>query len=467
MKEPKRQQKIISSEKVDVTDDMTAEDTFAGKCKILVVIKMFFFQNLTGIGTFLIGIAAIFALIFKVIIPNTIGVELKLTGEDISNLVESKKSEDTAQLIEFLRKVERDPKVPIMERAIASAFVLGMTGKSDDAIEKWSSIANIAEGTDDNIAAAAWFVVGCLHTKKGEREKANSAYDKTIHLDPSFFEAYNNRGVIKFQLGQYEWAIADYDEAIRLKPDLAKAYNNRGKAKYYLNLYASALVDYNQAIRLMPSDVEVYFNRGTVKYHLHQYNEAIADYNMAIGLKPNYADAYSNRGTAKVMLNQHQSAIADYDEAIRIEPDNADTYYNRASVKVMLGQFKSGFADYDQAIRLRSDFAEVYHRRGLVKSLLGQYESALVDCNKAIQIEPDNPHFYMSRAVMKILSDPIEDGNSDFQTALNLAEQVRDESFKIEIEQLIQRFNGSEQTTENSYKTQPPPMPKSTLHLVQ
>ena len=463
----KHQKKVISCKKIDVVNDIPAKDISAGKCKIFVIVENFFFQNLTGIGTFLIGIAAIFALIFRVIIPNTVGIELKLTRENISNLIESKKSEKSSQFIEFLRKVERDPKVPIMERAIASAYVLRIMGRIDDAIGKWSSIADIAEGTDDNLAAGAWFAVGYLYMKEDEKEKAISAYDKAIHLVADFVEAYNNRGIMKFQLGQHESAIGDYNEAIRLNPDFAGAYYNRARAKYFLKLYALALADYNQAIRLMPGDAKTYFDRGTVKHHLHQYDAAIIDYNMAIRLKLDYAAAYSNRGTTKVMLNRYESALIDYDKAVRIEPDNAETYYNRASVKGMLRQFGSALVDYDRAVRLKPDFAEVYHRRSLMKSVLGQYESALVDCGEAIHIEPDNPRFYMSRAIVRILGDPTENVDSDFQTALKLAEQMDNESLKIEIEQLIQKFSMSELDSENAAEIQLLPKSGSTSHLAQ
>ena len=51
---------------------------------------------------------------------------------------------------------------------------------------------------------------------------------KAIRLDPSFADAYNNRGIAYDKLGQYERAIQDYDEAIRLDPQYTNAYYNRG-----------------------------------------------------------------------------------------------------------------------------------------------------------------------------------------------------------------------------------------------
>ena len=43
-------------------------------------------------------------------------------------------------------------------------------------------------------------------------------YDKAIELQPDFYDAYNNRGVVKSDLGDYADAISDYDKVIELSP---------------------------------------------------------------------------------------------------------------------------------------------------------------------------------------------------------------------------------------------------------
>ena len=50
-------------------------------------------------------------------------------------------------------------------------------------------------------------------------EEAIKECNKAISFNPNSAEAYNNRGLAKFELGQYEEAIKDYDEAIRLSPN--------------------------------------------------------------------------------------------------------------------------------------------------------------------------------------------------------------------------------------------------------
>ena len=75
-------------------------------------------------------------------------------------------------------------------------------------------------------------------------------YNNINELDANYFEAYNNRGVIKDEMGWYKEAIADYDKAIELSPNDAMYYSNRAVSKLSLGQALSALQDCEKAIKL-------------------------------------------------------------------------------------------------------------------------------------------------------------------------------------------------------------------------
>lgn len=92
-----------------------------------------------------------------------------------------------------------------------------------------------SELSNSELAAHAFFAIGCLLWEGGKAEKALSAYDTAIQLKPDYAEVYNNRGNIKSGLGSHDAAIDDYDEAIRLNPNFMNAYVNRGIVQLGLN----------------------------------------------------------------------------------------------------------------------------------------------------------------------------------------------------------------------------------------
>ena len=191
---------VIQGEKINTLDNKNGENASPGKGNILKRIWAYVLQNPTGTGTLLLGAIGVFALIFRVILPNTIQIELKLTSEDIGEMVQSKKSGKFSQVEKFLQKVEGNPKASLMNKAVVEAHRLKQVGKLDDSIEKWRSIANIAEGNDNDLAAGAWFAVGALYMQKDEKDEDVSVYtcDKSIflpgYLDKPFLLTISDAG---------------------------------------------------------------------------------------------------------------------------------------------------------------------------------------------------------------------------------------------------------------------------------
>ena len=207
-----------------------------------------------------------------------------------------------------------------IDREVSEAILLQQQNRTDEAIEKWRSIANITEGTDDGRAAQSWFSIGYLLHIKAEPnfDAAINAYDAALRLNPADAVAYYNRGLARYALSQYAAAITDYDSALRLNPAYADAYNNRGGARYALGQYAAAITDYDSALRLNPAYADAYNNRGLVRASLDQHDAAIADYDSALRLNSNDPKVYNNRGLAKLQLNRIDEARQDFETALNL-----------------------------------------------------------------------------------------------------------------------------------------------------
>ena len=134
----------------------------------------------------------------------------------------------TQKVEETTRTYQTLPTAFVIDTAIADARLLQKEGKTEAALEKWRSLANIVEAIDTEVAAHAWFSIGTLLREQDKKKKALAAYDTAIQLNPVYAEAYTQRGKIKDALNQHTAAIADFDEAIRLNPSDAEAYTNRG-----------------------------------------------------------------------------------------------------------------------------------------------------------------------------------------------------------------------------------------------
>ena len=353
-------------------------------------------------------------------------------------------AQNPAEANQAVKDARENPEASLTDKAIADAVSLQQQGKRDDAIEKWRAIAHVVEGSDNDLAARAWFSVGYL-IQDEDPEDAIADYAEAIRLKPDYAEAYNNRGAVKGKSGRYTAAIADCDQAIRLKPDDANAYNNRGAAKRLLGRHDDAIADYDEAIRLKPDDADGYNNRGAAKAALGRHNDAIADYDEAIRLKPDYAETYNNRGAAKAALGRHNDAIADYDEAIRLKPDYANAYNNRGAAKAALGRHNDAIADYDEAIRLKPDYGNAYNNRGAAKAALGRHDDAIADYDEAIRLKPEVVRLktdyvgaaFINRGAAKAVLGLKDEARKDFETVLELARNANNPNIVRRAEQSL------------------------------
>ena len=62
--------------------------------------------------------------------------------------------------------------------------------------------------------------------EQGKIEAAKSAYSKAFQINPNFFDAYNNMGILLKDQGELEEAIVAFKEALKIEPRNADVYFN-------------------------------------------------------------------------------------------------------------------------------------------------------------------------------------------------------------------------------------------------
>jgi tetratricopeptide (TPR) repeat protein len=225
--------------------------------------------------------------------------------------------------------------------------------------------------------ATTHFARGYEMQKAGNLTGALTEYDRAIALDPSYYQAYDNRGLVKATLGQIDAAIADYDRAIALHPTEEKAFFGRGRARVFQRDPAAALADFDRALQLNPKDGMAYGARSETKVTLGDLDGAKADAERAVTLQPS-ATTWNARSWVKRADGDLAGALADLNQAIDIAPKFARSYVSRGHVEFMLGQWGDALADLRHFCELTHPPAQDYPRFyiWLTRAHLGETEAA-------------------------------------------------------------------------------------------
>ena len=154
--------------------------------------------------------------------------------------------------------------------------------------------------------------------------RALASYDAAIKLDPQLAEAYNNRGIVRYELKQFSAAIEDYTTAIRLKSNYADALINRGNAYAALFQFQNAENDFRAALKLNDKSAVAHNNLGSLFVFKKMFAAAVGECTRAIQLNPNFAEAYYNRALAYYGQGDVSKALIDAQKSLQLNPtDNA------------------------------------------------------------------------------------------------------------------------------------------------
>jgi tetratricopeptide (TPR) repeat protein len=119
----------------------------------------------------------------------------------------------------------------------------------DEAIEADDKVANSHPAT-----ATGFFERAQARWRNGDMAAVLSDYDQAVRLNPKYFEAYRDRGVLYRERGQFDQAIFDFTAAARLNDQDYNIFEQRGAIYLVAGRFENALADFREAARLNAKD---------------------------------------------------------------------------------------------------------------------------------------------------------------------------------------------------------------------
>jgi len=263
-----------------------------------------------------------------------------------------------------------------------------------------------------------------------------------LTLNPSFSEAYFERGRARFALKQYQEAIQDFENFLQLPPSETDRILYRvapsdtfisgvatiqsagqEQAYYHLGLCSIALQEYdfaifylNEAIILNPQQPDFYAERGRAMTRLGENVAAIESYEKALDLDPDHLPA--RQGLAMVKTGGDTVLLAHLDQVIAENSGNSQTYKQRGFYRMSHNEDKRAIEDFSRAISLDPKDSESFFYRGKVHTRLKAWANAESDYSEAIGLDPVNPEYLLARGQLRYVNGQLEEALADFTEAI-------------------------------------------------
>lgn len=209
------------------------------------------------------------------------------------------------------------------QRLTRVAQVAQQQGRFDDAIKAYQTITVVA-ASSPRIAAAAHLAGGNVYMMTGRFQEAATAYRKSVALDPSSAEAFNNLGEALGELKQYRPALEAFQKAVALDQKYLKARYNVGVTYDRLRQFKYAEFIYRILIRDFPDFALGYDSLAVSLSKSGRPREAVPFHEKAIGLAPRDPSFYFNFSLTYLMVGDTKKAQEQQQKLRALDPAMAE-----------------------------------------------------------------------------------------------------------------------------------------------
>lgn len=243
---------------------------------------------------------------------------------------------------------------------------------------------------------------GDLSVLASDYEHAVKCYTEAIGINPSYTEAYINRGKTNIALGHYDIAIKDFDQALSLLPPVKgnkggstsyyNALQGRADAYFYGRQYREAVGQYLELLNALKENkssfsnsakAQLMSNLGRAYYETGDDDKAMEQLKEAISTDKNQADAYHNRGLLHFKKGRKTDAMDDLKRSLALDNTNAGWYYDLGYVALQTSrkpdEYKYAADAFDFAVGYDTEhkFPMAMYYAGYCNYVLGNYPVAL------------------------------------------------------------------------------------------
>jgi tetratricopeptide (TPR) repeat protein len=137
-------------------------------------------------------------------------------------------------------------------------------------------------------------------------------YHAALGKKPNDARLLNKIGITDLMMQRYNEARKSFERAIHYDREFADAYNNLGVVLYEGKRYAPAIKQYEKAIAKDANSASFYSNLGAAYFSKREFNAAVAAYQHALELDPEVFERTSRAGVQAQLPSPEDRARYDY-----------------------------------------------------------------------------------------------------------------------------------------------------------
>ena len=141
-------------------------------------------------------------------------------------------------------------------------------------------------------SSGSYMLMGDLYARHGDSTEAVKFWEKSIEIDSTQFDAWQNMGRIALEKERFDQAVKLLRKALEIRPNAADLRSDIAKALMNSGRYAEAITELQQEIKVFPSSFTARFQLAEAYRQQKEYDKSIEHDEQTIRLEPGHSHAY-------------------------------------------------------------------------------------------------------------------------------------------------------------------------------
>jgi tetratricopeptide (TPR) repeat protein len=364
--------------------------------------------------------------------PKTVDVEVKEPIQQAGALFEAgqkaHQSGDLEKAVElYAEALKRDPSLWPAEFQRSVAYLsLGRLADAHASIDRvFTQLAEFSDSPElRGVMARAQLVRGEIALAEGKRDEAETAFRRTLELNPKAGPAHAGLAEILLASDKTTEAAAEAKAAIEAGDDRSSTWTVLGTSQMLSGQNDEALASLDEAIKRNSKQVVALRSRAQVNVARGKFSLAIADLRAALAIDESTA-ARLNLASVLSQSKQYPEAIELLQTILKAEPENAEARAGLAAAMIDSGKAGEAIAQLESLIKAQPGRADLHAQLGELY-LASAPERGLTEYGAAAKIEPGNPRHQIGIATALVRM-------RRFQDAVPILRQVLTQNPKDDI----------------------------------
>lgn len=282
----------------------------------------------------------------------------------------------------FQDAARADPRSTLPPAAVAEAQIQKFQILGDrQALDEARKAIGVAQSLNPD-SVRVLLVAGLLEQTAGRYEKALETYRRVEEREPRSTDALRRIAGIYDAMDMPDKAIATYKQAIALEPGYYAAYSELGVLYYFRGKYLEAAEVFRKTIDCCSGSVQSYINLGAALGDLGRDAEAEQALMASLRIQET-AGALNSLGALRAYQKRDAEAAEFYRRAIAMNAKNSVYLLNLGDSCRRLGRGAEATAAYRSAMELSMAELKQNPRRGYTRAFVGYFAARLGDRARA------------------------------------------------------------------------------------